>query len=120
MHSHLIDGFTSANLTYLYCDEEPFAGKLMATLRPLLPKFQDHLKERKKLAEEKALMEKKVIPETAEDTDKDFLENIRHLDIILEKSVPTEAEKEFLKSLMDRHPSYKRYFFDRLGNNGNV
>jgi hypothetical protein len=120
IHSELSDSFTSAKLTYVYCDEEPFAGRLMARLRPLLPKFQDHLKERKRLAEEKALLERKAVTEIAEDTDRDFLENIRHLDIILEKSAPTDAEKEMLKSLMDRHPSYKRYFFDRLGNNGDV
>lgn len=122
LHNQLIDDFKKANLQYVYCDEEPFANKLLGVyLRPALPKYLDYLKEKKREEDAKILAAKKdmtTITITSPDTD--YLENIKHLDLILAKKTPTAFEQELIKSLIGRHESYKQYFFNNIGNNGLV
>lgn len=122
LHNQLIDAFKNANLQYLYCDEEPFASKLLGvSLRPNLPKFQDYLKEKKRQEDAKILASKKTVTTTTiTNPDADYLENIKHLDMIIAKKTPTAWEQEIIKSLIGRHDSYKQYFFNNIGNNGLV
>ncbi|MDV2446711.1 hypothetical protein CMU93_04255 [Elizabethkingia anophelis] len=122
LHSQLIDVFKSVNLEYIFCDEEPFASKLLGvSLRPALPSFQDYLKEKKRKEDEKLLAEKKVDMTTAiASPDADYLENIKYLDMIIAKKTPTAFEIRILKDLIDRHESYRQYFFNNIGNNGVV
>ena len=122
LHNQLIDDFKKANLQYIYCDEDPFASKLIgASLRPDLPNFQQYLKEKKREEDAKILAAKKDMTTiTIASPDADYLENIKHLDLILSKKTPTAFEQELIKSLIGRHQSYKQYFFNNIGNNGLV
>ena len=122
LHNQLIDDFKNANLQYIYCEEEPFANKLLGvSLRPILPNFQDYLKEKKREENAKRLTSKKtVMTTTITSPDADYLENIKHLDIILAKKTPTAWEQEIIKLLIGRHDSYKQYFLNNIGNNGLV
>ena len=121
LHHELIDEFKRANLQYVFCDQEPFASKLLGvSLRPVLPNFQEYLKEKKRKEDEKILANKKDIPKKTTTPDADYLENIKHLDLILAKKTPTAWEQDLVKSLIGRHDSYKQYFFKNLGNNGMV
>jgi hypothetical protein len=122
LHHELTDDFNNANLQYIYCDEEPFANKLLnVDLRPVLPSFQDHLKEMKRAKVEKTLESKKPVPsQTITSPDADYLDNIRYIDIILAKKTQTNFEQELLKSLTNRHDSYKQYFLKNIGTNGLV
>ncbi|QGW28414.1 PIN domain-containing protein [Phnomibacter ginsenosidimutans] len=122
LHNQLIDDFKNANLQYVYCDEDPFGSKLLGvSLRPYLPSFQDHLKEKKREEDAKTLASKKAITTTTiTSPDADYLENIKHLDLILSKKTPTTWEQDMVKSLISRHDSYKQYFFNNIGNNGLV
>lgn len=110
LHPQLITDFKNANLQYIYCDEIPFASKLLGVyLRPNLPNFQDYLKEKKINNTPKI-----------DSPDADYLENIKHLDMIIAKKTPTALEQEIVKLLINRHDSYKQYFFNNIGNNGLV
>jgi len=122
LHNQLIDDFKNANLQYVYCDEDPFASKLLGvSLRPVLPNFQDYLKEKKREEDAKVLAAKKdMTTTTITSPDADYLENIKHLDLILSKKTPTAWEQDMVKSLIGRHVSYKQYFFNNIGNNGLV
>lgn len=122
LHNQLIDDFKNANLQYVYCDEDPFASKLLGvSLRPVLPNFQDYLKEKKREEDARVLATKKVMTTTTiTSPDADYLENIKHLDLILSKKTPTAWEQDMVKSLIGRHDSYKQYFFNNIGNNGLV
>ncbi len=122
LHNQLLDDFKIANLQYVYCDEQPFGNKLFnVSLRPNLPKFQDYLKEKKLEEIAKTLASKKSTTiTTITSPDVDYLENIKHLDIILAKKSPTVFEKEVVKLLINRHDSYRQYFFNNIGNNGLV
>lgn len=122
LHNQLIDDFKNANLQYVYCDEDPFASKLLGvSLRPILPKFQDYLKEKQREEDAKVLATKKdMTTTTIASPDADYLENIKHLDLILAKRAPTVWEQDMVKSLIGRHDSYKQYFFNKIGNNGLV
>lgn len=122
LHNQLIDDFKNANLEYVYCDESPFANKLFGvSLRPMLPDFQDHLKEKKREEDAKVLAIKKDMATTIiTSPDADYLENIKHLDLILAKKTPTAWEQDMVKSLIGRHDSYRQYFFNNIGNNGLV
>lgn len=122
LHSQLVDDFKNANLKYVYCDEESFASKLLGvSLRPVLPCFQEYLKNKKREEDEKTLAAKKTVPTTTiASPDADYLENIKHLDLILAKKTPTAVEQEIVKLLIGRHNSYKQYFFNNIGNNGLV
>lgn len=122
LHHQLIDDFKNANLKYVYCDEDPFASKLLGvSLRPILPNFQDYLKEKKREEDAKVLATKKdMTTTTITSPDADYLENIKHLDLILAKKTPTAWEQDMVKSLIGRHDSYKQYFFNNIGNNGLV
>lgn len=124
LHSQLVDDFKNANLEYIYCDEEPFGSKLInVDLRPVLPSFQDYLKDKRDKEEAKALASKKAVPTSAEvisNPDADYLENIKYIDLILAKKAPTSFEQDLIKSLIGRHDSYKHYFLRNIGNNGVV
>src|SRR5690606_18714749 len=105
LHPGLNDLFKDANLSYVFCDEDPFGNRLLnVVLRPNLPKYQDYLKEKEKREEEVLLEEKKIVTEeNIENPDSDFLENIKHLDIILAKKNPTAFEMEMIRVLVNRH-----------------
>ncbi|MBL0048157.1 MAG: DUF4935 domain-containing protein [Bacteroidetes bacterium] len=121
LHPQLEGVFKGVNLQYVFCDEEPFAGKLMFLLRPSLDNFQDFLKERKRLKEVELLEEMKTpVFENIESPDTDFLENIKHIDIIISKQAPTLFERNILKMLIQKHQSYNQYFLQNVGNNGMV
>lgn len=122
LHNQLIDDFKNANLHYVFCDENPFAGKLLGvSLRPVLPNFQDYLKEKKREEDAKVLATKKdMTTTTITIPDADYLENLKHLDLILSKKTPTAWEQDMVKSLISRHDSYKQYFFNNIGKNGLV
>lgn len=78
LHNQLIDDFKNANLQYVYCDEEPFASKLLGvSLRPNLPNFRDYLKKKKREEDTKTLVSKKTDSTTPiTNPDADYLENI--------------------------------------------
>jgi len=121
LHSDLINDFKNANLNYVYCEEEPIGHNILNELRKKLPDFQDFLRNEKKKEEEKQLASKKTISTSPiSNPDVDYLENIKHIDLILGKKNPTEWEEDMLKSLINRHDSYKQYFFNNIGNNGLV
>ncbi|WP_432410727.1 PIN domain-containing protein [Rasiella sp. SM2506] len=122
LHHQLSDDFKNANLQYVYCDESPFASKLLGiSLRPILPNFQNYLKEKKREEDAKVLADKKdMVTTPVTSPDADYLENIKHLDLILAKKTPTSWEQDMVKSLIGRHDSYKQYFFNNIGNNGLV
>lgn len=122
LHHQLSDDFKNANLQYVFCDERPFASKLLGvSLRPTLPNFQDYLKGKKREEDAKVLADKKDMTTiTIASPDADYLENIKHLDLILAKKSPTAWEQDMVKSLIGRHNSYKQYFFNNIGNNGLV
>lgn len=122
LHNQLIDDFKNTKLQYVYCDEDPFANKLLDVfLRPVLPNFKEYLKEREREEEAKMLAAKKTVTTTTiTSPDADYLENIKHLDIILVKRTPTAFEQELIRLLIGRHDSYKQYFFNNIGNNGVV
>lgn len=122
LHPHLLDEFKNSNLDYVFCDEDPFANKLLNVfLRPALPSFQDFLKKKKNDAEEKALQEKKSANiSSIESADKDYLENIKYIDTILAKGQRTIVDEEIIKLIIDRHESYKQYFLRNVGSNGMV
>lgn len=122
LHPQLVDDFKNANLEYVFCDEDLLANKLLGVyLRPVLPSFQDYLKNKKREEEEKVLAAKKPFATTAIIIpDADFLENIKYIDMILARKTPTAFEHELIKSLIGRHDSYKQYFITNIGNNGLV
>lgn len=124
LHSQLVDDFKNSNLEYIFCDEEPFGNKLINVgLRPVLPSFQDFLKDKKDKEETKALAAKKEVPVSTliiSSPDADYLENIKYIDFILAKKTQTSFDQELIKSLIGRHESYKKYFFNNIGNNGMV
>lgn len=124
LHSQLSDDFKNANLVYLYCEEDPFGNKLInVVLRPVLPSFQNYLKDKKDKEQAKELASKKSVPASQiviTSPDSDYLENIKYIDIILERKTQTAFEKELIKSLIERHVSYKQYFLNNIGNNGLV
>lgn len=122
LHNQLSDDFKNANLQYVYCDEDPFGNKLLEiSLRPVLPNFQEYLKEKKREEDAKVLVAKKDMTTTPiTSPDADYLENIKHIDLILAKKTPTAWEQDMIKSLIGRHDSYKQYFLNNIGNNGLV
>jgi hypothetical protein len=122
LHPQLVDDFKNANLEYVFCNEDPFANKLLGvSLRPALPNFQDYLKNKKREEEAKTLAAKKsVATTTITNPDADFLENIKYIDMIIARKKPTAFEQDLIKSLIIRHDSYKQYFLKNIGNNGLV
>ncbi len=124
LHSHLKNDFASVNLDYIFFDEkENFGNLLFNQLRNKygLISFQTYLKDKKDKEEAQKLLAQKSIDTTQIATpDADYLENIKHIDMVLSKKVPTSFELEMIKSLIGRHTSYKQYFLNNLGNNGMV
>jgi hypothetical protein len=122
LHNQLVDDFKNANLQYVYCDEEPFASKLIGvSLSPVLPNYQDYLMNKKREEDAKILAEKKSVETTTiTSPDADYLENIKYIDMILARKTPTAFEQDLVKSLIGRHDSYKQYFLNNIGNNGLV
>ncbi|MBL0200399.1 MAG: DUF4935 domain-containing protein [Chitinophagaceae bacterium] len=122
LHPQLVDDFKNANLEYVFCNEEPFANKLLGiSLRPVLPNFQDYLKEKKREEEAKVLAIKKTITSTTiTNPDSDYLENIKYIDMILARKTRTAFEEDVLKLLIRRHDSYSQYLLNNIGNNGLV
>lgn len=124
LHDGLKREFSSVNLTYMYIGEnDNFGIKLFSILRQELAanSFQVFLKNKKAKEEEESLLIKKSIStSTISNPDADFLENIKYIDIILAKKVPTTFEQEVIKSLIGKHSSYKQYFLNNIGNNGLV
>lgn len=122
LHPQLADLFKKANLQYYFCDEDPFGNKLLNVgLRPVLPSFQDYLKDKKAKEAASELAKKKEVVTTAiTSPDADYLENIKYIDIILAKKTQTAFDKELVKSLIGRHDSYKQYFLNQVGDNGMV
>lgn len=124
LHDKLIPEFAAANLTYIFFGEnESFGMQLLSRLRNdhSIPSFQEYLKKKKDEEETQALAAKKPVPVTSiTNPDSDYLENIKYIDIILAKRTPTVFEQEIIKSLIERHTSYKQYFFKNIGNNGLV
>jgi hypothetical protein len=122
LHPQLVDDFKNANLEYVYCSEENFAGRLLGVyLRPKLPSFQDYLRDKKREEEARTLAAKKsVVTTTGSNSDPDYLENIKYIDIVLAKKQQTDFDKDVVKLLTERHESYKQYFLKNLGNDGMV
>lgn len=124
LHDGLKTEFASASLTYEYLGENnAFGTKLFNLLRKELAanSFQVYLKDKKDKEESAALAAKKAIASTTiSSPDADYLENIKYIDIILAKKIPTAFEQELIKSLIERHDSYKQYFFKILGGNDMV
>lgn len=132
LHTNLVNEFKEVNLEYLFFgnkknirdDRNSLGALFFSELRKEkynLPNFQEHLKKKKQEEDAKVLADKKdmtTINITSPDTD--YLENIKHLDLILSKKTPTSWEQDMVKSLIGRHASYKQYFFNNIGNNGLV
>lgn len=109
------------NLKYYYFRTENQAGRLFNFLRENLSSYKDHLKkkiekENKIRVEENAMT---TLP-NLENTDVDFLENIKHIDAIIRKSSPTKFDELVLQLLIESHPSYKQYFLKNIGKDGVV
>lgn len=129
LHSTLINEFKEVNLEYIYFGNkknigdnrnvfgEIFFNKLRKNTD--LPNFQDFLKEKKSKEDDKIVEERKINDKTKIDNpNSDYLENIKHIDIILAKKIQTSFDLEVIKSLIGRHDSYKQYFLNNIGNNG--
>jgi len=131
LHSLLVGEFNEVNLEYIFFgnkkninDRNNLGATFFSELRKdkyNLPSFQDYLME-KKIKEEEKIVEERKINDTPkiDNPDADYLENIKHLDIILAKKTPTIFEQELIKLLIARHNSYKQYFFNNIGKNGLV
>lgn len=124
LHKGLESDFNAVKLSYEYIgDKEEFGSKLFNRLRNELAEhnFQDYLKEKRSIEDAKKLAERKpTIYTSISNPDSDYLENIKYIDSIILKSNPTTFEQEILNSLINRHDSYKQYFFNNIGNNGLV
>lgn len=132
LHTKLVDEFKEVNLEYIFFgnkknvdDERNSLGAgFFSELRKEkynLPNFQDYLKNKKREEDERIIEERKNNDMTKiTSPDADYLENIKHLDLILAKKSPTAWEQDMVKSLIGRHDSYKQYFFNNIGNNGLV
>lgn len=122
LHPHLAEDFKNSNLQYVYCQDDHFANKLLnVSLRPVLPSFQEYLKNKEKEDEERKLAIKKTERNTTvTNPDTDYLDNVKYIDMVLAKKAPTAFELELVKQLIGRHESYKQYFFKNIGNNGLV
>jgi len=115
LHAHLVPIFKDANLRFIYCDEAPFAAKLMNVLRKEwgLDGFQSFLKEKIKKEKESILAEKKEM--LAElDVSKEYLDNIAYIDLILSKKERTAFDEEILELLFKKHPQYSDYFLQKV------
>jgi len=113
LHTHLKGDFSKIDLTYIYGIE-----KLWATLKNQFPNYQERINAYNKKIENKKNQQEKAVRQQKEtkNLDKDYLENIKHIDIILAKNQPTELEQEILRILLNRHDSYKEYFYKKLAN----
>lgn len=124
LHDGLKTEFASANLTYEYLGEiDAFGTRLFNLLRKELVanSFQVYLKEKKDKEQAATLAAKRLVaPTTISSSDADYLENIKHIDLILAKKIPTAFEEEILQSLIHRHNSYEQYILHNIGNNGLV
>jgi hypothetical protein len=116
--------FASVNLTYEYIGEkDAFGTKLFGFLRKELTAnlFQSYLKDKKDKEEISTLTAKKSFVSTiGVNPDVDYLQNIKYIDMILGRKIPTAFEKELIKTLIVRHESYRQYFLTNIGNNGLV
>ncbi|MCK0114370.1 PIN domain-containing protein [Gelidibacter sp. F63206] len=128
LHSSLVNEFKEANLQYIYFGNKRnigdttnnFGARFISELRKgsySLPSFQDHLKSKKQ--EEVEERKRFDIPKIA-NPDVDYLENLKYIDDILQKKKRTSFDEDVLKRLINRHDSYKQYFFNNLGKNGLV
>lgn len=119
LHTQLAPSFKEANLQYIYCDEKPFAEKLISVLRNSgLPNFEQYYNSIQIAEENKRLNDKKAqntLPIDFPDTD--YIENIQHIDMILNRKNPTAVELQLLSMLTNRHESYKQYFLRNVGKN---
>jgi hypothetical protein len=123
LHPQLVELFTRANIQYVYCKEDTSFGQKLfdLTLRPNLPSYADHLKEKRNSEQEKELEERRLtINASIENLDSDYLENIQYIDQIIAKKAPNTFEKKMVRDLIDSHESYKQYFLRNVGNNGLV
>ena len=122
LHSDLIPIFNESNLQFVYFDENPRGNRLINEhLRPHLPSFDEYLRQKEYSEIQREVKSKQQQDTTTIDNpDTDFLENVRHLDIILGKPVATKFEQEVVDQLINRHESYRQYFFRKVGNDGMV
>ena len=121
LHPELTDLFEKAKLQFVYCDENPLGEKLIrGTLRKVLPSYKDYLHEKRRQSKEKQLESEKLVVQVDENPDVDFLDNVKYIDLILRKKMPTNFEKSILKNLISRHESYRRYFLRKVGDGGMV
>lgn len=115
LHPDLLADFNDVGLKYVYCDESPFANTLINShLRPHLPSYIKYLKDEQKKQEEQKLEERKLTQINAENLDQDFLENIKHIDVILAKENPTPFELKIIKLFKDEHESYEKYILRNI------
>lgn len=123
LHSELIREFEVSKIEYVYCnDDEPFGNKLFNFhLRRSLPSFVEYLKAQQSIEEERILKEQRIVDNTPiENLDLDYLENIKHLDLVLSKSTPNAFDQKIVKDLINSHDSYRQYFLKNVGRNGMV
>lgn len=116
IHPQLEADFTNSNLVYIFFDEkENFGKKLFGILRKELPSYLEQIKEKERHVQEDELAKKKSLPASKiENPDKDFIENIKYIDMIILKGTRTPFEDEMIASLIKRHESYKQYFFKNI------
>lgn len=121
LHPELTDLFEKAKLQFVYCDENPLGEKLIkGILRKVLPSYEHYVREKERQTKEKQLESEKLVAQVDENPDVDFLDNIKHIDLILRKKAPTSFEKSILRNLINRHESYRRYFLRKVGDGGMV
>lgn len=120
VHIQLESDFKAANLEYIFfeTDNGNFGGTLFHKLRSFkLPSLRDHLREEKSANESRKLQQKKQDEENLrQKVDPSFLENLPHIDLILDKPSPSELDREILDIFFRKHPGYKEYFMKNLGN----
>ncbi len=109
LHGQLKDHFDSVGLAYT-CEIRVLLDKLRSTM----PSYLDFLKEQRLKQASLEVRDKAVAPFLHEDLDNEFLDHLPYIDSILSKQSPTGFEKTMLNTLMQSHPSYRRYVFSKM------
>lgn len=124
LHKELVEWFASANLQFIYFDDNPknYAGKFKHVLTNLnLPTYTEHLKQLKKLAEDKKFEARKMEAGiTLSEADGEFLDNTRYMDVILSKRTLNTTDRLILELLIKKGQAYQQYFLKNVSPNGMV
>jgi len=112
IHPNLESEFTKLKIKYYNCIED-----FLIAHSSQLPDISEY-KKRKALKEELRKIERALLlPQPLESftgLQDSYIEDIEHLDIILEKKTPTKKEASFALALINSEDSYKRHFLRKV------